>query len=108
MSKLQIAATKKITKILNDNKPENTSVQRITYNTTSVFNYSIAIGDTWYNDHDYLAASNNMRFLQVEYKPECYAMNNYLTTKTLNKIFTVSRCKTLDEFINAVFEYIEI
>ena len=105
---VQVAATKTITKYLNDNKPENSSVYNISYHTTSVFNYGLAIGDSYFNDQDYLPISNTMRFLQVEYKPECYAMNRYLTTRELNKIFTVYKCKTLDDLIQAIYEEIEI
>jgi len=105
---IQVAATKTMCKYLNNSKPDNSSIYNISYHTTSVFNYALAIGDSYYNDQDYLPVSNTMRFLQVEYKPECYAMNNYLTTRQLNKIFSVYHCKTLNDLIQAIYEEIEI
>lgn len=109
MSKsVTVAATKIMSKYLNELKPENTSIDCIYYTTTTEFNYALLVGECWLNDVDYLWKTDRFRLLQVVYKPECYAMSRAITTRQLDKIFKVNKCKTIEDLAKAFYEEVEI
>lgn len=57
-------------------------------------------------DHDYDAETGLMKYIRVEYAPELYAVSQYLTTITLNKIFYNGM--TAADYFDAVIDYVSI
>lgn len=70
------------------------------------FKYCVDL-DVFNHDDDFDYKTNKYNVIVIEYPCEYYACNSYLTTKDLTKIFNKSD-KTLDGFINAVKNAIEI
>lgn len=109
MSYMKVAATSTLAKALNNNRSTTSSIAKISYRTTDINHYAWYIDvDYYYHSEDYLASTSKMRYIQVDYKPECYAMSRYLTTREIDRIFKTEHCTTAEQLIQAILEYIEI
>lgn len=109
MSYMKVAATSTLAKALNNNRSTSGSIAKISYRTTDIDHYVWFIDVNYYlHNVDYLASTGKMRFIQVDYKPECYAMSRYLTTREIDRIFKTEHCTTAEQLIQAILEYIEI
>lgn len=58
-----------------------------------------------YDDYD--GITNTFKFIRIIYNENCYSFDRFITTYDLNRIFK-SCDKTLDGFINEVFNTYEI
>lgn len=70
--------------------------------------YRISVDlDIFENESDYSPEKNEMKVLQIVYPSEYYAMPAYLTTRQLNRLFTMSD-HTAAGFIEEVRKKIEV
>lgn len=63
--------------------------------------------EAWDNEQDRNRAGN-MQALAIEYPPEYYACNVYLTTTELNAIAKRANPCTLENFVNAFIDTVEV
>lgn len=99
-----VKATKKLAKILNDNIKDYT----ITLETLTEKQYSFYVDiDTFYHTNDYNIKTNKFNVIVIQYPNEFYAVNRYITTNDLNRIFNACN-KTLEDFILKFKNEIEI
>lgn len=91
-------------KFLSDNIPEyNFIIEKM-----SLDEYRIKVDyELIYHTDDLRSSDNKMQAIKVIYPADFYAIDRYLTTKDLVKIFNHSD-KTADGFIKAVKDEIEI
>lgn len=107
---MKLTTTKKLANILNkeiknNEKTKNYKISRVEMSERTFSNWvDINIFD---NEIDFDYINNKYNVIQVEYPPEYYAVNEYITTKDLTKIYKASN-KTWAGFIAKFIEYIEI
>lgn len=106
MANIQIKTSKRLADLLNKNNGKYTIYQK--QMTQSQFNWYVDGSGSFDNDIDFNYNTGKYNVLAVEYPAEYYACNRYITTKDLHKIFNTCKEKTLDCFIKAFNEYIEI
>jgi len=70
-------------------------------------NYSIYVGNCMYNYDDYDYTKGTFSAIVITYKPECYAMEKYLTSHDLRKICERNGY-TYDGLMAGILEEIEI
>lgn len=69
--------------------------------------YLVYVGGGYDNKLDFKPSINMMKAIRIEYPPSMFAMNRFLTTNDLSKIF--HKCdKTLDGFMKELYAEVEI
>jgi len=69
--------------------------------------YLLYVGSGYDNRLDFKPSINMMKAIRIEYPPSMFAMNRFLTTNDLSKIF--HKCdKTLDGFMKELYAEVEI
>lgn len=106
MANIQIKTSKRLADLLNKNNEKCTIYQ--VKMTEREYNWNVDGDALWLDCADFDYNTGKYSVLAVEYPAEYYACNRYITTKDLHKIFNTCKEKTLDCFIKAFNEYIEI
>lgn len=69
--------------------------------------FSREVSTDWLEmEHEYNARTGKCRTMRVAYNPELYAVNQYITTRELNKLF--EQGDTWETFSRKVFEAYEV
>lgn len=69
--------------------------------------YLLYVGSGYDNKLDFKPSVNKMKAIRIEYPPSMFAMNRFVTTNDLSKIFHKSD-KTLDGFMKELYAEVEI
>ena len=102
-----VKVSKVMAKFLNENLNLN-CVESVSYGECDVKTYERYIDmDYWKQEADYLINKNKFKYLQVNYKDECYASPTYLNTNDLIKAIRRSD-RTAQGFCQKVAEIVEI
>lgn len=106
---MRIQATKKmaneLNKALKGTRFENMMVFSAREMTSEQYSRELA-GNWLYADYEYNARTGKCRTMRVAYHPELYAVNQYITTRELNKLF--EQGDTWETFSQKVFEAYEV
>ncbi len=101
---MKIATTKALTNILNKNSKYQITLEKLT-----IEQFKILVDfDVWEHETDFDFAINKFKVIKIKYNNLDHACDNYITTKDLTKILHDLKEKTLDAFINAFNEFVEI
>ena len=69
--------------------------------------YLLYVGSGYDNARDFKPSVNKMKAIRIEYPSSMYAMNHFLTTNDLEKLFHKSD-KTLKGFMKELYAEVEI
>lgn len=101
---MKLKATKVLAKLLNE-KIKDYEISLVKFSERE-FKWNVDI-DSYNHEIDFDYRTNKYNVLCIYYPQNYYACNKYVTTKELYNIYNKSD-KTLDNFIQKFFEYIEI
>jgi hypothetical protein len=101
---MKVKATAVMSKFLNENIPECTfTLEKMSieaYRTNVDINY-------FYHSDDWNSKTNLMQVIKVTYPADFYAIDRFLTTSDLRKLFSLSD-KTVPGFLRSIKNEIEI
>ncbi len=110
MSKLVIKASKRMGELLNSSIQLDCidSIEHVVY-TPRVYSLNVSCySDDEEIDRVYRGGKEMIQVIKVNYKDDCYAMPQYLTTRQLNKLVRDCNPKTWENFISKVSNEIAI
>ena len=103
---MQVKATKAMTAAIN--KCSGKGEFKAHYVTLTPAQYSIIVGDPFRNEmHDFNPATGKMCAIMIEYPPEEYAPERYVTSRDLIRIFHDSD-RTIQGFFDQVYQALRI
>ena len=97
---MQIRATKVFAKELSKRLKGNYCIESVELVKIPRDRAYLAVGDG-YSDVDIDWNDNTVKVLKVNYKPECYAMSQYITTGDLNRLTNGIDELTIETYIDA-------
>lgn len=104
---MQIRATKVFAKELNKRIKGNYCIDSVTLVQIPHDNAYNLIGGGW-NDSDIDFSDWSVKCLKVIYKPECYAMDRYVSTGELNKLCRHINELTIENYVSEFLNEYEI
>ena len=110
MSKIKVKVSKRMASELNEALKENYCIESIYYAESSREYYERNVRSFYYDHYnlDYDYNKNKYKFLVVEYKDDCFAMNKYITTYDLQNILKYNNVSEFSEFVECLKREIEI
>ena len=103
---MQIKATKVFARELTKQLKGNYCIESVEFVKIPRDRAYITVGD--YSDIDIDWDDNTVKVLKVNYKPECYAMSQYITTGDLNRLTREIDELTIENYIDAFKNAYEI
>jgi hypothetical protein len=106
---MKIQATKTMAKMLNQAAKNNYCIEKIYFSELPPDAYYVQIRSYYYaSDVDYNPKKGKYSFLVVEYKPECYAMDSYITTADMSDIFKKYKPEYAEDLAKYIIQEYEI